>query len=67
MRLIMIHKKWSVDELQNLLAMVMDGFKINDMAKAFCCTKYQIRHAVEYNFRSSVMFIRMKYKIEVMK
>ena len=63
----MPRKKWSVDELQNLLAMVMDGFKINDMAKAFRCTKHQIRHAVEYNFRSSVMFIRMKYKIEVMK
>jgi uncharacterized protein (DUF433 family) len=63
----MPRKQWQVSELQNLLAMIMEGFKINDMAKAFCCTKYQIRHAVEYNFRSSVMFIRMKYKIEVMK
>ena len=63
----MPRKKWQVSELQNLLAMIMEGFKINDMAKAFCCTKYQIRHAVEYNFRSSVMFIRMKYKIEVIK
>jgi len=63
----MPRKIWQVSELQNLLAMIMEGFKINDMAKAFCCTKYQIRHAVEYNFRSSVMFIRMKYKIEVIK
>lgn len=63
----MPRKQWQVSELQNLLAMIMEGFKINDMAKAFCCTKYQIRHAVEYNFRSSVMFIRMKYKIEVIK
>ena len=67
MRLAMPRKQWQVSELQNLLAMIMEGFKINDMAKAFCCTKYQIRHAVEYNFRSSVMFIRMKYKIEVIK
>lgn len=63
----MPRKQWQVSELQNLLTMIMEGFKINDMAKAFRCTKYQIRHAVEYNFRSSVMFIRMKYKIEVMK
>ena len=63
----MPRKQWQVSELQNLLAMIMEGFKINDMAKAFCCTKHQIRHAVEYNFRSSVMFIRMKYKIEVVK
>ena len=63
----MPRKIWQVSELQNLIAMIMEGFKINDMAKAFCCTKYQIRHAVEYNFHSSVMFIRMKYKIEVIK
>tara|TARA_R110002049_G_scaffold203711_1_gene374343 strand:+ start:35124 stop:35315 length:192 start_codon:yes stop_codon:yes gene_type:complete len=63
----MPRKQWQVIELQNLLAMIMEGFKINDMAKALCCTKYQIRHAVKYNFRSSVMFIRMKYKIEVIK
>lgn len=63
----MIHKEWRVSELQNLLTMIMDGFKVADMMQAFKCTKEQIKVAVKNHFDSSVMYIRMKYKIEVIK
>jgi hypothetical protein len=63
----MERKKWSVSELQNLLAMIMSGFKVTDMMQAFKCTKRQIQHAVKKRFDSSVIYIRMKYKIEVIK
>tara|TARA_R100000541_G_scaffold48371_1_gene55449 strand:+ start:638 stop:829 length:192 start_codon:yes stop_codon:yes gene_type:complete len=63
----MNHKKWSVDELQNLLSMIMSGFKVTDMMQAFKCSEKQIRNAVKVNFDSSIRYIRMKYKIEVIK
>ncbi len=63
----MTRKKWKVSELQNLLAMIMDGFNLADMMQAFKCTKKQIKHAVKKHFDSSVIYIRMKYKIEVIK
>lgn len=47
--------------------MIMDGFKVTDMMQAFKCTKKQIQHAVNKHFDSSVMYIRMIYKIEIMK
>ena len=63
----MTRKKWQISELQNLLAMIMDGFKLADMMQAFKCTKKQIQHAVKRHFDSSVIYIRMKYKIEAVK
>tara|TARA_B100000768_G_C11037304_1_gene272696 strand:+ start:234 stop:425 length:192 start_codon:yes stop_codon:yes gene_type:complete len=63
----MSRKEWSVSELQNLLAMIMDGFKVTDMMQAFNCTKKQIQVAVAKHFDSSVIYIRMKYKIRVIK
>ena len=58
---------WQVSELQNLLAMIMDGFTVGDMMTAFKCSKKQIYHAVKKHFDSSVLYIRMKYNIEVIK
>ena len=63
----MIRKEWKVSELQNLLSMVMDGFTVIDMMTAFECSKKQIQHAVKKHFESSVLHIRMKYNIEVIK
>tara|TARA_R100000541_G_scaffold18259_1_gene28044 strand:+ start:385 stop:576 length:192 start_codon:yes stop_codon:yes gene_type:complete len=63
----MKHKKWSVSELQNLLAMIFSGFSVLDMCLAFKCTKKQIYTACNKHFDMSVMFIRQRYKIEVMK
>ena len=63
----MIRKEWKVSELQNLLAMIMDGFTVGDMMAAFKCSKKQIYHAVKKHFDSSVLHIRMKYNIEVIK
>lgn len=47
--------------------MIMDGFKIIDIMQAFKCTRRQIEWAANHHFGSSVMYIRMIYKIEVMK
>ncbi|AQN32319.2 hypothetical protein [Pseudoalteromonas phage PHS21] len=63
----MIRKEWKVSELQNLLSMIMDGFAVGDMMTAFKCSKKQIYHAVKKHFESSVLYIRMKYNIEVIK
>ena len=63
----MIHKKWSVGELQNLLSMIMSGFKVTDIMQAFKCSEKQIRNTVKVNFNSSIRYIRMKYKIEVIR
>ena len=38
----MERKKWSVGELQNLLSMIMSGFKVTDMMQAFKCSETQI-------------------------
>jgi hypothetical protein len=63
----MPRKIWQASELQNLLSMVMDGFSVGDMMTAFKCSKKQIYHAVKKHFDSSVLYIRMKYNIEVIK
>lgn len=63
----MNRKEWQVSELKNLLAMIMLGFTLVDIAKAFKCNKGQIQRAVTKHFDSSVIYIRMKYKIRVMK
>ena len=63
----MNRKEWQVSELQNLLAMIMDGFSVGDMMAAFKCSKKQVYHAVKKHFDSSVIYIRMKYKIRVIK
>ncbi|QIG62469.1 hypothetical protein [Pseudoalteromonas phage AL] len=63
----MIRKEWKVSELQNLLTMIMDGFTVGDMMSTFKCSKKQIQHAVKKHFESSVLYIRMKYNIEVIK
>lgn len=62
-----VKKRWSVSELQNLLTMIMDGFKVTDMVQAFNCTKAHIQNAVKRHFNSSVIHIRMRYKIRVIK
>ena len=63
----MIRKDWQVSELQNLLSMIMDGFAVGDMMAAFKCSKKKIDYAVKKHFDSSVLYIRMKYNIEVIK
>ena len=63
----MIRKDWQVSELQNLLAMIMEGFTVSHMMAAFKCSKKKIDYAVKKHFGSSLLYIRMKYNIEVIK
>lgn len=63
----MPRKIWQVSELQNLLSMIMGGFTVCDMMAAFKCSKKQIYHAIKKHFGSSLLYIRMKYNIEVIK
>lgn len=60
----MTHKKWKASEIQNLLSMILDGFKINDLCLAFRCTRKQIRTACQNNFDMPLLFIKQKYKIK---